>query len=151
MKGDEERCLEAGMNGYLSKPVTSDKLADMITRVVPPLAEDPAPAAPPRLAVEQALANVDGDVELLAELGRLFREDWPARLAELHAARNQRDAERLERAAHAVKGALTVLGACRPAGLAAEVEARAREARFDEAAPLLDRLETEVAEETALS
>jgi CheY-like chemotaxis protein len=109
MKGDRERCLAAGMDGYLSKPVKREELIDAIERH---RYESPAPEKD-RLARKQpgldraaVLARLDGDEELLAELAGLFIQESPKRLSAIQQAIEQDDAQGLERAAHALKGSV---------------------------------------------
>ena len=58
-----------------------------------------------------ALARVDGDEALLADLAKLFCEESPQMMAAVQAAVSARDAERLHRAAHSLKGAVATLAA----------------------------------------
>lgn len=71
---------------------------------------------------ERALAGVDGDRELLAELAGLFREDCPRLLAALRAGGAAGDAEGVARAAHAIRGSVGIFGALRAATMAAALE-----------------------------
>ena len=143
MKSDEERCLAAGMDGYVSKPVTVEALARALARFA--LAPG-APAAAPPVDLAMALRGIDGDVELLGELSVLFIDEWPARQDELRSALHAVDAARLERAAHGLKGVLGALGAGRAAAVAAALEALARSGRLDAAPKDLAKLEGAVAE-----
>jgi PAS domain S-box-containing protein len=109
MKGDRDRCLAAGMDGYLSKPVKREELIDAVERHS---YESPAPEKD-RLARKQpgldraaVLARLDGDEELLAELAGLFIQESPKRLSAIQQAIEQDDAKGLERAAHALKGSV---------------------------------------------
>src|SRR5205823_1268848 len=77
MKGDKERCLEAGMDGYVSKPVRADELRRAINEQTGP------PRAAPQLDRAGALERVGGDAELLGELADLFRQDCPRLLEAL--------------------------------------------------------------------
>ena len=130
MKSDEKRCLDAGMDGYLSKPVTAEALARAFTRYAGGVE---APAAGPPVDLAVALRGADGDEELLAELTGLFVEEWPARQEELRAALGAGDARRLERAAHGLKGVLAALGATGASASAATLEQLARSGRLDTA------------------
>ncbi len=123
LKGDRERCLEAGMDAYLSKPVSFRdlylvlaKLADRIT-ARPSVAaseetsrtmNDPASPVYDR---EVALTRVGGDEELLQELTEVFLTDSPKWLADLHRAAAAGNAVDLRRAAHTIKGAVGYFGA----------------------------------------
>jgi CheY-like chemotaxis protein len=121
LKGDRDRCLEAGMDTYVSKPLRSHELFEVLEGLVPAVAAEAAaepgsaPAEPQALpaAFDMALAleRVDGDVELLKELAGLFLDDCPRRMEEIHQAIARRDASRLEQAAHNLKGSVGNFGA----------------------------------------
>jgi CheY-like chemotaxis protein len=103
MKGDRERALAAGMDEYLTKPLDSRQLCETVERVAAGLAA----AAPAETQALQAavLARIGGDVDLLADISRLFIDGAPRHLASIRAAIDAGDAEALQRAAHALKGA----------------------------------------------
>ena len=143
MKSDEERCLAAGMDGYVSKPVTVESLARALARFA--LAPG-APAAAPPVDLAMALRGMDGDVELFGELSVLFIDEWPARQDELRSALHALDAARLERDAHGLKGVLGALGAGGAAAVAAALEVLARSGHLDAAPKELVKLEGAVAE-----
>jgi CheY-like chemotaxis protein len=143
MKSDEERCLAAGMDGYVSKPVTFEALAGALARFA--LAPG-APATAPPVDLAAALRGIDGDVELLGELSVLFVDEWPARQEEMRSALHALDAPRLERAAHGLKGVLGALGAGGAATVAAAVENFARNGHLDAAPAELVKLEGAIAE-----
>jgi len=109
MKGDRERCLAAGMDDYLSKPVKREELLDAIERHS---YESPVPEKerlarkPPALDRAAVLARLDGDEELLAELAGLFIQESPKLLAAIQQAIERADPKGLERAAHALKGSV---------------------------------------------
>jgi two-component system sensor histidine kinase/response regulator len=148
LKSDEARCLDAGMDSYLAKPISGAELARAIARSAR-AADDDADSAAPPVDLVAALRRADGDRELLAELGGLFVQDWPARRAELDAALSAGESPRLERAAHGLKGVLAALGSGRAAILAGDLETLARERRLDEAPDRLAALEAEVERTTA--
>jgi CheY-like chemotaxis protein len=108
MKGDRERCLHAGMDEYLTKPLDSRRLCALVESLAAGRAapDGPPPDDSPSIEISaQVLARVGGDRQLLAEISRLFVDDAPRHLERIGAAIAQRDAEALRRAAHALKGA----------------------------------------------
>jgi PAS domain S-box-containing protein len=129
MRGDRERCLAAGMDGYVSKPIRRAELLRAIQTIVPaaPGAELNAECAPADcLDWNRALAEVEGNPYLLQELARLFLEECPRWLAEIRTALAAGDACRLQIAAHTLKGSLHIFAA-QPAFEAAErLESMAR-------------------------
>jgi PAS domain S-box-containing protein len=117
MKGDRERCLEAGMDAYVSKPLQAQQLFEIIEGLVPTLAETdmgtPGQAAPvePVFDRNMTLTQVEGDKELLQEIIGLFFEGIPKLLSAIQESITHCDARALERAAHTLKGAVSNFGA----------------------------------------
>jgi PAS domain S-box-containing protein len=149
MKGDRERCLAAGMDGYVSKPIRARELFNAMAAVVggappPDLPPGPEPAAAAGEAPdwETALKWAGGDRQLLGELVRLFLDRCPEWLAELRRALAAGDAARLHRAAHALKGNLGNLGARAACERAQRIEIMGREGQLagaDEACRALEQ------------
>jgi CheY-like chemotaxis protein len=99
IKGDEERCLAAGMDGYISKPVDLSKVQQVVDRV---RAQRPVPTQiwdKPR-----ALSRVGGDEPLLRETAQIFLQEYPRGVLDLRQALAECDAEGLARIAHRLKG-----------------------------------------------
>ncbi len=89
MKGDAERCLEAGMDAYLAKPLQPRELAAAIEGVLggaPSPAPEPPPATPAFVDLERLLERVGGDRKALVELVRIFRADSPKQVARIRKA-----------------------------------------------------------------
>jgi two-component system, sensor histidine kinase and response regulator len=109
MKGDRERCLEGGMDGYISKPITPGGLAKAIAEALSISAiVKPAPgvATKGEKMDEQMLARFGGDADLLKELAELFMQSCPQMLEDIQAALLKRDGKALEIAAHSLKGSV---------------------------------------------
>ena len=144
MKGMEERCLAAKMDGYASKPVRAETLDAAVAPFLAAAQRAEPPDAPPAIDHAAALRAVGGDAALMADVMRLFLEDCPGRVAELRTAVASSDPARVQSAAHAVKGAVGTFGAQPARDLAAHLERAGREGRLDEAPALLDALEAEL-------
>jgi signal transduction histidine kinase/CheY-like chemotaxis protein len=149
MKGDRERCLAAGMDGYVSKPVHAQELFETIANLAPPAAPDgQRPLAPGEEEVcidrAAALARLNHDPDLLQELAQTFLDDAPRMLQDVRAAVAAADAPKLRRAAHSLKGAVGIFteGGAYQAALA--LEALGQAANLSGAARMLATLEKEL-------
>ena len=148
MKGDRERCLEAGMDAYVSKPVKVPELMAVLESYFPASpAAAPAPEAPPPVSdvFDRAvlLEQAGGDVELAREIADLFLETCPKLLGEVRDAIDRGEAEALSRAAHALKGSAAVFGAAAFVETAREIETRCGEGDLTGIRELGGRLERE--------
>ncbi len=156
MKGDRERCLEAGMDDYVSKPLQPSELCDTVERLTTAMDGDPhataaestaVSASPTRPASQSppnrqasppppgsssdfdkaaAIEQVGGDEELLKELLAAFLSEYPPLMAQIRDAITQRDARSLERAAHTLKGAATAVATATVADAAQRLEIMGR-------------------------
>jgi signal transduction histidine kinase/CheY-like chemotaxis protein len=107
MSGDRDRCLAAGMDGYMSKPINQAVLFEVVEQG----AEGDLPVAPVALDTAGLLARIGGDTDLMREVVRLFLEDCPVRLSAIRSAITAGDAGALRAAAHALRGAAGTLSA----------------------------------------
>jgi signal transduction histidine kinase/CheY-like chemotaxis protein/ligand-binding sensor domain-containing protein len=173
MKGDRERCLESGMDGYVSKPIQALELFDEIDRVIRRMPKGRLTLDPQRVpsgrsdnssrsttspmvksssTVESpavidraaALERVEGDVELLRELIELFLGDSAKLLSEVRESVVHGDERALERAAHKLKGPLGTLGAQATFDLAQRLEEMGRDGNLINAKTALHSLEKEI-------
>jgi PAS domain S-box-containing protein len=116
MKGDRERCLAAGMDGYVPKPIRHQDLLDTIQALVMDVPNIPTPAPleqPPVEVLDEALlvSRVDRDPQLLRDLVDLFLEECPRLVNEIRVALDRKDAKAVERGAHSLKGCTSNLAA----------------------------------------
>jgi signal transduction histidine kinase/DNA-binding response OmpR family regulator/HPt (histidine-containing phosphotransfer) domain-containing protein len=129
MRGDRQKCLDAGMNDYIAKPISTEKLAEAIERNLSeqdheytrtPEAENtgtdeqtPDEACPPPLPYDRAIAikRAGGDEDLFRELIEIFLHETPRALAKVHEAVSSRDADAIDKSAHALTGSLGILAA----------------------------------------
>jgi len=120
MKGDKEKCLEAGMDDYVSKPIRRKDLADVLARIVErflnatPSNQEAAVSSAVDvnersrmiLDEEALLEECDNDMEMLGRMVEIFDRDAKERLPKLHQAIGAGDSEAVKQEAHALKGGI---------------------------------------------
>ncbi len=152
MNTDRAKCLEAGMDDYLSKPVRLEQLHTVIRQCDPssdgtdssrtdPVAD--SPEAPPPFNEEALLDMVGGDRSFITETAEMFFDECPGYLEDLRTAVAEADASALEEAAHTVKGVLRTLHANPAQQAARRLEEIARNDNLADAPEALDDLEAE--------
>jgi signal transduction histidine kinase/CheY-like chemotaxis protein len=137
MQGDRERCLAAGMDAYLAKPIKAHELDAVLREVLPPVPR----AEPEPDRASALLARFGGDAELLYEIIELFRQDAPQRVKEARKALTAGDTACLSRTVHTLKGAIANFGPSPALDAAAHLDAQVRSANLTDAAALLDQLD----------
>jgi CheY-like chemotaxis protein/HPt (histidine-containing phosphotransfer) domain-containing protein len=144
MKGDRERCLEAGMDGYVSKPIRSAELFQAIAEATKEPTGPPDESRPEVFDQAKALEVMGDDRELLAELAGLFAEDCPRRLSEIRQAIVRGEGKSVERAAHTLKGTASNFGAWATVAAAQRLEGIGCSRDLAEVKAAYGALETEV-------
>jgi two-component system sensor histidine kinase/response regulator len=172
MKGDRECCLEAGMDGYVAKPINPKELLATIENLIKHreltnqhVAQEHAAAmnANDRATTEAAAANpnsvvvdsniidfatllarVENDMSLLEEMVELYLDSSPRLVAEIELGLGKGESATVQRAAHALKGALQNLSATSSAEVALRLEKHGRSDDLDGAESTLAELKAEL-------
>jgi CheY-like chemotaxis protein len=150
MTGDRERCLQAGMDAYISKPLNAHELLDTVESLVADRSgiksaeTGNSPQVGPAFDMSEALSRVEGDKELLGEMASLLIEDSPSMMTEIRQSIEDGDADRLRRAAHTLKGAVSALSARSAANLALRLETLGRDGNLEAASGAYVELDREM-------
>ena len=148
LPGDREKCLEAGMDDYLTKPVNPRALAMVLERWLNPARQEnnQEPVSALKASQEVVLDQdqlwevMQGDEAMAREIIAVFLEDVPAHLASLEQALAESDGNLAARKAHSIKGAASNVGGVALRALAARVELLCRDIDLGEAEKLLPQL-----------
>jgi PAS domain S-box-containing protein len=158
MKDDRDKCIAAGMDDYVSKPIDADQLLERLESVAParggpgqaPASLAPAAPAPRQaFALDDALQRTRGKRALLRQLVQLLLQDLPDTLAGLGSALSANDVRLAERSAHRLRGAAYTVCAEPLAAAASELELAARSADPARIPKAFNELRARAAELTA--
>jgi signal transduction histidine kinase/DNA-binding response OmpR family regulator len=149
MKGDRERCINAGMDGYLTKPIRTQELDEVLDSYfehlrTPGAGSDEPDGRENTVNASELLARLDGDFNFLAELIEIFRIDYPRQLKAMHEAISRQDAVELAKACHNLKGATSNLAAAQATAITRDLEEKASSGDLANAASALVELENEL-------
>jgi two-component system sensor histidine kinase/response regulator len=155
MRGDQERCEAAGMDGFLTKPLEIERLREMLERfglaertaessaVKTSIVKNQSTEHAPPLILARLNEITDGDAEFTRELIETFITSSQEQFAEMHDARRAEDRGALARAAHKMKGACANIHALGMRELAYKLEAEAASLSDEHIGQLLWQLEQE--------
>jgi HPt (histidine-containing phosphotransfer) domain-containing protein len=152
MSGDRERCLEAGMNDYVAKPIRVDELVAAIKRA-PRRAGGPEPAASAvradREAIDTAslvrlLDGTGGDTDFVGELIEQFLNDAPGLVDAARKGLAVGEIDDVRRAAHTLKSNAATFGARGLADRSRELEDAAKQGALDDAETRIERIAQEL-------
>lgn len=160
MSGDRDKCLAAGMDDYISKPISLEQLARVIARNCPGVADQTTQPGSPtggsqamspsqqltvspaaKLNVELLLERFGGSRDLLRKAAGMFPAECTSALSSIEKAQAAGDMRQLEMAAHTIKGLCGIFEATEAAQAALEMEMAARSGN-PEAVPSLERLKS---------
>jgi signal transduction histidine kinase/DNA-binding response OmpR family regulator len=155
MPGDKQRCLEAGMNDYIPKPVDPDQLVAVIARHLPAEKVETTPASSPSVPHDekQGVSPIDvsqlrrrclGLPHIVERVLNTFEEQAARQIAQLDGLLDEDDHARLGAVAHAIKGASANLAAEGVRDAAERLESSAREGLTDDLREQVDRLKAEI-------
>ncbi len=144
MKGDRERCLEAGMDDYIAKPVSPKAMAEMIDKWLEHIQNRPAPAAKSASPVFDRQAFVDrllGDLDLVREITANFLKDMPEQIGKLKKHIDGGDVKAAGEQAHSIKGAAANVGGMAFSAAALAIERAAKANSREKVSALLPELQ----------
>ena len=159
MKGDRERYLAGGMDGYISKPINSAELEQVIQSVVarfspdislPAVIECTEELKPMGIEEAQILARFDGDIELARELAGIFIEECPKYLNDMREAVRAGDAHALQHSAHTFKGSVGNFSTVGAHESALRLEMLGKSGDLTGALEILDLLQEQLAQFTQI-
>lgn len=153
MKGDRRKCLEAGMDDYISKPITVNELRKAVIKFAPGKRIKPHQGTrsketvrAPKSVSSEIAAFAGGDSELAKEILALFLEDYPNHLKAMRDAVSGSDSEALARAVHKFKGSITSFLVPNVGIIISELRDKADKKQVQGTDKIVDKLESALSE-----
>ena len=157
LKGDREKCIESGMDDYISKPVTIDVLVEKMNKLLRDDHEKPSRSSGETVSDPESSLDMSVLAELVAvqdengtglvdELATIFLTDSPNRMEAIRQAVEADDSAALEHSAHALKGSCTIIGANTMRDICYELEKMGSQSQFGGSTETFSRLEDEFAQ-----
>jgi CheY-like chemotaxis protein len=151
LKGDRERCIAAGMDQYLAKPIRGHQLTDLLAKIsshddITTEVVEPMESKTTAEVVDwnEALRTVGGNRELLTEIVEAFLEESRRLMNDMLEAADQGDMATLERSAHTLKSAARYLGANHASETALRLELMGRDRQLPHVSEGLAELRAEL-------
>ncbi len=162
MKGDREKCLQAGMDGYVTKPIRARDLFLAMEQALQtfnpsrltdePRSEGSSPVPATKESepmseefdLNEAMGRCGGDADLLRELIDMFMTEIPGWMNTLERGVQTGNADVVHRTAHTIKGAVGTFSSTNGWNAALQVEKLGKEARLAEVGPALDHMKTTI-------
>ncbi|WP_309396621.1 response regulator [Cerasicoccus maritimus] len=145
MRGDEQVCLDAGMDGYLTKPFRASKMRDVLEGVLVRIEQEArVTVSGPEYSPEMIAAELDEeDFEDMLLAARMFNENWDAEFKDYNQSTGPHDYMALQHYAHSLKGAAGLLRAIRLSQCAVCLEDAAKRRDADAVAEALEQMARE--------
>ncbi len=151
LKGDREKCLEAGMDAYISKPIKIPELIEVIRQAALEKVDQknkinpvdvPSSAAEPKIDLDSILELFNADLEWFKEIFELFVEKYSDRIEEIKTAILENDGKKLERTAHNFKSSVSLFKVSNIIELVLKLELMGKEEKLQDAKQTLSKLES---------
>ncbi|WP_345681791.1 response regulator [Novipirellula caenicola] len=155
LKGDRQRCLDAGMDDYLAKPFSPPQLREIVAKWLAKAnlsdadsqsdaPQDEIPSGSPPICKQEFLNRCMGDVTFAELLLQSFEQDSVARLEQIVSQVQTGDTAAIGETAHSLKGIAGILAAHELQAIAFEIESAGKAGELDQIHTLVDDLRTEV-------